>query len=369
MNGKEFLGRGLKFPLQVDPKTGRLATVEQEEDIREAIGIILHTGQGERVMRPEFGARTLDYAFAPVSSSMTNAIAHDLRLLLLEQEPRIRDVEVSCEKLDQQNGSVVIHVTVVVEGCDLDDRRVTDELCQRIYEGLCEKCDCVLTAEHRLHASAVTGFYCTAAIDSGENGFGWNRVVIRAQLPPDTMLRVYTRASDSRGWGDWPNLEEGLRGLTDDPVPELRRIFGAPAASCGDFCANCTGRYLWLLLELSATGEQDPRVDGLRIEIAGDHMNARELVFLTCDQVKKILRPQLFVPGELLDFLDELDRGRCPGVVQLYALWRECSPGIVRGYEALYKKNAFWRFWKALWIRTKRALKRRKRGWATGETG
>jgi len=122
------------------------------------------------------------------------------------------------------------------------------------------------------HASAVTGFYCTAAIDSGENGFGWNRVVIRAQLPPDTMLRVYTRASDSRGWGDWPNLEEGLRGLTDDPVPELRRIFGAPAASCGDFCANCTGRYLWLLLELSATGEQDPRVDGLRIEIAGDHM-------------------------------------------------------------------------------------------------
>lgn len=100
-----------------------------------------------------------------------------------------------------------------------------------------------------------------------------------------------------------------------------------------------------------------------------EDMNARELVFLTCDQVKKILRPQLFVPGELLDFLDELDRGRCPGVVQLYALWRECSPGIVRGYEALYKKNAFWRFWKALWIRFKRALKRRKRGWATGETG
>ena len=114
MNGKEFLGRGLKFPLQVDPKTGRLATVEQEEDIREAIGIILHTGQGERVMRPEFGARTLDYAFAPVSSSMTNAIAHDLRLLLLEQEPRIRDVEVVCEKLDQQNGSVVIHVGYTV---------------------------------------------------------------------------------------------------------------------------------------------------------------------------------------------------------------------------------------------------------------
>ena len=51
MNGKEFLGRGLKFPLQVDPRTGKLAMADQEEDIREAIGIILRTGRGERVMR------------------------------------------------------------------------------------------------------------------------------------------------------------------------------------------------------------------------------------------------------------------------------------------------------------------------------
>ena len=107
MNGKEFLGRGLKFPLQVDPRTGKLAMSDQEEDIREAIGIILRTGKGERVMRPEFGADTMDYAFAPLSSSMTNSIAHDLRLVLLEQEPRIRDV-------DQHSGAVVIHVSYTV---------------------------------------------------------------------------------------------------------------------------------------------------------------------------------------------------------------------------------------------------------------
>ena len=114
MNGKEFLGRGLKFPLQVDPRTGKLAMVDQEEDIWEAIGIILRTGQGERVMRPEFGARTMDYAFAPASSSMTHSIAHDLRILLLEQEPRIRDVEVRCERLDRQDGAVVIEVDYTV---------------------------------------------------------------------------------------------------------------------------------------------------------------------------------------------------------------------------------------------------------------
>ena len=77
MNGKEFLGRGLKFPLQVDPKTGKIAMVEHEEDIREAIGIILRTGRGERDMRPECGSNTMVYAFAPASNSLTYSIAHE----------------------------------------------------------------------------------------------------------------------------------------------------------------------------------------------------------------------------------------------------------------------------------------------------
>lgn len=114
MNGKEFLGRGLKFPLQVDPRTGKIAMVDQEEDIREAIGIILRTGRGERIMRPEFGADTMDYAFSPVSSSMTNSVSHELRLILLEQEPRIQDVEVVCDQLNQNSGTVVIHVSYTV---------------------------------------------------------------------------------------------------------------------------------------------------------------------------------------------------------------------------------------------------------------
>lgn len=114
MNGKEFLGRGLKFPLQVDPRTGKIAMSDQEEDIREAIGIILRTGRGERVMRPEFGADTLDYAFAPASSSLSSSISHDLRLILLEQEPRIRDVEIQCTPPDQLTGSLVIEVSYTV---------------------------------------------------------------------------------------------------------------------------------------------------------------------------------------------------------------------------------------------------------------
>ncbi|MCD8331501.1 MAG: GPW/gp25 family protein [Oscillospiraceae bacterium] len=114
MDGKEFLGRGLKFPLQVDARTGKLAMVSEEEDIREAIGILLRTTRGERVMRPEFGSNTMEYAFAPVSSSMIQGISYEISRQLAEQEPRITDVEVNCQQADQYTGAVIVQVSYTV---------------------------------------------------------------------------------------------------------------------------------------------------------------------------------------------------------------------------------------------------------------
>ena len=42
MGSKDFLGSGLKFPLQIDPRTGKLAMSSNEEDIKEAVRIIVH---------------------------------------------------------------------------------------------------------------------------------------------------------------------------------------------------------------------------------------------------------------------------------------------------------------------------------------
>lgn len=114
MNGKEFLGKGFKFPLQVDPRTGKFAMVSQEEDIREAIGIILNTVRGERVMRPGFGSNVIEYTFAPASSSMLQSIAYEVREQLLLQEPRIVDVEVACTEMDRMSGAIVIEVSYTV---------------------------------------------------------------------------------------------------------------------------------------------------------------------------------------------------------------------------------------------------------------
>ena len=61
---KEFVGQGLAFPLQVNPR-GELALVTGATDIEQAIGIILGTIPGERVMRPTFGCRAWELIFAP----------------------------------------------------------------------------------------------------------------------------------------------------------------------------------------------------------------------------------------------------------------------------------------------------------------
>ena len=88
--------------------------VEQEEDIREAIGIILNTIQGERIMRPEFGSNVIEYVFASASSTMMHSIAHDVREQLILQEPRIIDVSVTCREMDRLTGALSVEVSYTV---------------------------------------------------------------------------------------------------------------------------------------------------------------------------------------------------------------------------------------------------------------
>ena len=47
----EFIGRGLAFPLQIDPRGG-IALSTGDHDIAQSIQLILETAPGERVRRP-----------------------------------------------------------------------------------------------------------------------------------------------------------------------------------------------------------------------------------------------------------------------------------------------------------------------------
>lgn len=111
---KDFLGSGWKFPVQVDETTGRIKVSSYEEDIKEAIGIIIGTRKGERVMMPEFGCEIHDYAFSTLDyttiNQMENAVTEAIRIW----EPRVDQVSTKVTFDQEDKGKVYINVSYVV---------------------------------------------------------------------------------------------------------------------------------------------------------------------------------------------------------------------------------------------------------------
>ena len=99
---KEFLGVGWKFAVNVDTR-GNIQMSEYEQDIKEAIWIILATSKGERVMRPDFGSGIYNYVFASINTATIGLVENSVREALTLYEPRIEllNVEVSTEEADE----------------------------------------------------------------------------------------------------------------------------------------------------------------------------------------------------------------------------------------------------------------------------
>jgi phage baseplate assembly protein W len=95
----DFLGRGWGFPIAVG-LGDEINMVADDDDIREAIRIILETDPGERVMRPDFGAGLRHMVFEPINTSTMALVQRRVEAALVAWEPRItvQDVTVSAER-------------------------------------------------------------------------------------------------------------------------------------------------------------------------------------------------------------------------------------------------------------------------------
>lgn len=106
---KAFLGRGWSFPVRLD-ESGRIALSEHEDDVREAIRLILLTARGERVMRPEFGAGLRESVFTVINSTNLGALAAEIRRSLVQWEGRIRVLEVTVKPAPGELGKLLVDV-------------------------------------------------------------------------------------------------------------------------------------------------------------------------------------------------------------------------------------------------------------------
>jgi phage baseplate assembly protein W len=114
-NEKDFLGRGLRFPVSIN-LNGGVSSSQLEENVRQSLFVILGTAQGERVTRPNFGCRIHDLMFAP-NNPMTAARAEVYcEEAIYKYEPRVSKVTCRGRPNPDEPNRLDIRIEYVIAG-------------------------------------------------------------------------------------------------------------------------------------------------------------------------------------------------------------------------------------------------------------
>lgn len=114
-NERDFLGKGLRFPVSVN-LNGGVSSSTLEENVRQSIFIILGTAPGERLKRPDFGCRIHDLMFAP-NNDITGALAEVYcQEAIYKYEPRIDQVNVRALANSDQPNRLDVRIEYTIAG-------------------------------------------------------------------------------------------------------------------------------------------------------------------------------------------------------------------------------------------------------------
>ncbi len=114
---EKFLGSGWRFPVGLDGE-GAIALSRAEEDVREAIWIILSTAPGERLMHPDFGCGIHDYVFASANARTAGQVKFRVEEALARWEPRIELEGVAVEADPAEPARLLVRVDYTVRSTD-----------------------------------------------------------------------------------------------------------------------------------------------------------------------------------------------------------------------------------------------------------
>ena len=115
----EIIGSGLAFPLQVD-RRGGIALARDEQDIDQAIQLILGTAPGERPMRPEFGCGVHDFVFDSIDANTVGRMEEAIREALDRWEPRIQVQTLDFDLSSSDNGLLTIDIGFTVRATNTE---------------------------------------------------------------------------------------------------------------------------------------------------------------------------------------------------------------------------------------------------------
>lgn len=105
-----FLGSGWSFPPRFDRGSGRVAMVEDVQDIEESLQILFGTQRGERLFQPKYGLDMHEILFDPVSTTMRTLLEERVKIGILIYEPRIEPLDIKVTSPDADAGVLQIEL-------------------------------------------------------------------------------------------------------------------------------------------------------------------------------------------------------------------------------------------------------------------
>ena len=119
--------RGWNFPVQVDKDTGRIMTVEDNENIKQSIKTILLTQVRERKLVPKFGTNIKSFLFDVVDPVFISDLKKSITQALKKWESHIKNLNVSVYTNGGSASTVVINIDYITD-ISPEQQRITHEM-------------------------------------------------------------------------------------------------------------------------------------------------------------------------------------------------------------------------------------------------
>ena len=107
--------RGWKFPIEVNKSTGKIMTVEDNENVKQSIKIILQTQKFERKMRESVGTDINSFMFENIDYSLTNGMTKEVTRSIKRWEEHIEKLSVSVNQSMGDIGSVNVDINFITD--------------------------------------------------------------------------------------------------------------------------------------------------------------------------------------------------------------------------------------------------------------
>ncbi len=107
--------RGWKFPVDVDKATGKIMTVEDNDNVKQSIKLILKTHKGERKMRSNFGTNINSFLFQSIDLTLINMMSKEIKRSIDLWEEHLSSLKVNVKQSGDNMSTLLTEVDFVTD--------------------------------------------------------------------------------------------------------------------------------------------------------------------------------------------------------------------------------------------------------------